>query len=89
MSDTRDHRVNAQIFAAVVGSLLEPNQGVIVHLEERGYFVFLSFNEEEQEYDVMINEDPEFLLVPNFQKVIMTDDEEEFKAKTTESHTLQ
>ena len=84
-----NHRVHAQVFASVIGSLLEPNEGIIVHLEQRGYFVFLSFNEQEQEYDVMINEDPEFLLVPNFQKVIMTEDEDEFQAKTTPSYTLQ
>ena len=89
MTDQTEHLTHAKVFAAIIGSLLEPNEGIIAHVEGRGYFVFLAFNEEEQEYDVMINEDPEFLLVPNFQKVIMTDDEEEFKAKTTESHTLQ
>ena len=89
MSEPVDHRVHAQVFASVIGSLLETNEGIIVHLEQRGYFVFLSFNEQEQEYDVMINEDPEFLMLPNFQKIIMTDDEEEFEARTTETHTLQ
>lgn len=72
-----EHETNAIILAGAVGALLEPNEGVIVHHEGRGYFVVLVWREDSKGYHVVVEEDPAFLQVPNYQKIFVKDDDED------------
>ena len=72
MSDT-NHELHATILSAALASVLEPSEGVIVHHEGNGYFVFLVHDPVDNSYNVVVNTDDAFLEVPNFERVMLDD----------------
>lgn len=89
MSDSVDHELHATIMASALSSTLEPDEGIIVHYQGKGYFVFLSHDPGANTYDVVVNADDAFLKVPNFERVNMNEDLPNLWEDDDEEITLQ
>lgn len=88
--ESTNHELHAVIMAAALASVLEPNEGIIIHHDGDGYFVFLVHDPVDDSYDVVVNSDDAFLQVPNFERIDMTDDEQHSEIfKQDDNETLQ
>ena len=88
-NDPNNHELHAAVMAAALSSVLEPNEGIVVHHEDIGYFVFLDHDAVDDTYNIVVNSDPAFLQVPNYERVNLADTEHDDIFEKDENITLQ